>query len=99
MSAPSTPFENISSTTQRIGKLINFIRTKLTPPERKNSTNNQSSAIGQRLWNYCTVLRHESLEDTENLPDPDIIAEEIVEELETALEQFRLIAVDLGKGC
>jgi type I restriction enzyme M protein len=41
-------------------------------------------------------LRDESLEDTDNLPDPDIIAGEIVEELEAALEQFRLIAEDLG---
>jgi type I restriction enzyme M protein len=43
-------------------------------------------------------LRDESLEDTDNLPNPDIIAEEIVEELEAALEQFRLIAEDLGEG-
>ncbi|MCP4420958.1 MAG: SAM-dependent DNA methyltransferase [Chloroflexi bacterium] len=43
-------------------------------------------------------LRDESLEDTENLPDPDIIAIEIVEELEAALEQFRLIAEDLGES-
>ena len=41
-------------------------------------------------------LRDESLEDTDNLPDPDIIAVEIVEDLEAALEQFRLIATDLG---
>ncbi len=41
-------------------------------------------------------LRDESLEDTENLPDPDVIAAEIVEELEAALAQFRLIATDLG---
>jgi type I restriction enzyme M protein len=40
-------------------------------------------------------LRDESLEDTENLPDPDILAEEIMEDLEAALEQFRLIAADL----
>lgn len=43
-------------------------------------------------------LRDESLEDTENLPDPDIIAVEIVEELEAALEQFRLIAEDMGES-
>lgn len=43
-------------------------------------------------------LRDESLEDTENLPAPDIIAVEIVEELEAALEQFRLIAEDLGES-
>lgn len=41
-------------------------------------------------------LRDESLEDTDNLPDPDLIAEEIVEDLEAVLEQFRLIAEDLG---
>ena len=41
-------------------------------------------------------LRDESLEDTDNLPDPDIIAAEIVEDLESALGQFRLIAEDLG---
>jgi len=37
------------------------------------------------------------LEDTDNLPDPDIIADEIVEDLESALEQFRLIVEDLGE--
>jgi hypothetical protein len=42
-------------------------------------------------------LRDESLEDTDNLPDPDIIAAEIVEDLESALEQFRLIAEDLDR--
>ena len=41
-------------------------------------------------------LRDESLEDTEKLPDPDVLAGEIVEELEAALEQFRLIVEDLG---
>lgn len=41
-------------------------------------------------------LRDESLEDTENLPDPNVIAEEIVEDLEAALAQFRLIVEDLG---
>jgi type I restriction enzyme M protein len=40
-------------------------------------------------------LRDESLEDTDNLPDPDIIAAEIVEDLEAALEQFRLIVEDM----
>lgn len=42
-------------------------------------------------------LWDESLEDSDNLPDPDVIAEEIVEDLEAALEQFRLIAEDLGE--
>ena len=43
-------------------------------------------------------LRDESLSDTENLPPPDVIAQEIVEDLEAALEQFREIALDLEPG-
>ncbi|MEZ4736627.1 MAG: N-6 DNA methylase [Caldilineaceae bacterium] len=42
-------------------------------------------------------LRDESLEDTNNLPDPDVIAAEIVEDLRTALEQFEEILADLGE--
>jgi type I restriction enzyme M protein len=41
-------------------------------------------------------LKDESLEASDNLPDPDVIAQEIVEDLEAALEQFREIAGDLG---
>ena len=41
-------------------------------------------------------LRDESLEDTANLPDPDVLAVEIVEDLQAALEQFSEIAEDLG---
>jgi type I restriction enzyme M protein len=41
-------------------------------------------------------LRDESLEESDNLPDPDVIAQEIVEDLEAALEQFREIVGDLG---
>ncbi len=41
-------------------------------------------------------LRDESLADTENLPPPGVIAAEIVEDLEAALEQMRLIAEDLA---
>jgi type I restriction enzyme M protein len=41
-------------------------------------------------------LRDESLEDSANLPDPDVLAREIVEELEAALEQFAGIVDELG---
>jgi len=40
-------------------------------------------------------LKDKSLEDSENLPDPGILAQNIVEDLEAALEQFREIANDL----
>ena len=38
-------------------------------------------------------LRDESLEDTASLPDPDVLAAEIVEDLQVALEQFEEIFV------
>ncbi len=41
-------------------------------------------------------LRDESLEDSDNLPEPDILACEIVEDLQAALVQFQAIAEDLG---
>ena len=41
-------------------------------------------------------LKDDSLTDSDNLPPPDVIAQEIVDDLEAALEQFRLIAGDLN---
>jgi type I restriction enzyme M protein len=42
-------------------------------------------------------LKDESLEDSENLPDPDVLAKEIAENLETALDQFTGIYEGLGE--
>lgn len=43
-------------------------------------------------------LKDDSLENLDNLPEPDIIASEIVENLEAALEQFKNVADELGKA-
>ena len=43
-------------------------------------------------------LKDESLEDMENLPDPDVLALEITENLESALDQFRAIYEDLEEN-
>jgi type I restriction enzyme M protein len=40
-------------------------------------------------------LKDDALEDSANLPAPDVIASEIVDDLEAALEQFREIETDL----
>ena len=45
-----------------------------------------------------TWLRDESLENMENLPPPDVIAHEIVEDLEAALSEFAAIAESLGSN-
>ena len=40
-------------------------------------------------------LKDDSLADSDNLPAPGVIALEIVEDLQAALEQFKLIAADM----
>lgn len=40
-------------------------------------------------------IKDESLEEMENLPEPDVIASEIVENLEFALDQFKGIHENL----
>lgn len=42
-------------------------------------------------------LKDESLEASENLPEPDVLAQEIVEDLRAALEQFEEVAADLAR--
>jgi len=61
-----------------------------------------------RAWSYDELvardkasldifwLKDDSLADSDNLPPPEVIAQEIVDDLEAALEQFRLIAADLN---
>ena len=41
-------------------------------------------------------LRDEILEESDKLRDPDVLAQEIVEDVEAALQQFREIAADLS---
>jgi type I restriction enzyme M protein len=43
-----------------------------------------------------TWVKDESLEDSANLPDPDVIAAEIVDDLKAAVQQFEAIATDLA---
>lgn len=40
-------------------------------------------------------LRDDTLTDMDNLPDPDTLAAEIIEDLEAALESFRTIGKEL----
>ena len=58
---------------------------------RGHNTNFAGSQSATDRW-ACEEWR----EDSGNLPDPDVLAQEIVEDLEAALEQFREIAAGLG---
>ena len=49
-----------------------------------------SKPVSNIVW-----LRDETLEGSDNLPPPDIIAAEIMEDLRAALEQLAEIAGDL----
>jgi type I restriction enzyme M protein len=40
-------------------------------------------------------LKDDSLEDSASLPDPDVLAGKIVEDLQAGLDEFALIAADL----
>ena len=42
-------------------------------------------------------LKDKSLEESENLPEPDVLAQEIADDLQTALEQFAAIAAELKR--
>ncbi len=44
-----------------------------------------------------TWLKDKSLADLDNLPDPDVLAEDIIENLEAGLESFREIMLSVNK--
>ena len=44
------------------------------------------------------LLKDESLEDTDNLPAPEVLAAEIAENLQSALEQFNSILEELKEN-
>lgn len=43
-------------------------------------------------------LKDDSLEDIDSLPEPEVLAAEIVENLQAALEQFRLVTAELAEN-
>jgi len=71
---------------RRFGQFLS-LKTHLIRPPRSCPTCLKHTHI---FW-----LRDESLEETANLPEPDVLVAEIVDDLEAALEQFRAIADDL----
>jgi type I restriction enzyme M protein len=42
-------------------------------------------------------LKDDSLADLDNLPEPEILAEEIIDNIEAGLANFRTVAAALGK--
>jgi type I restriction enzyme M protein len=66
-------------------------------PERFKSSSYDDLIKRDKLNLDIFWLKDESFEDSANLPAPDIIAAEIVEDLQAALAQFAEISSDLKK--
>jgi type I restriction enzyme M protein len=43
-------------------------------------------------------IKHTSLGDRDDLPEPDVLAQEIADDLQTALDQFASISAKLGSN-
>jgi type I restriction enzyme M protein len=56
------------------------------------------SALRDELSLDLFWIKDKSLTDTDSLPPPDVLATEIADDLEAALEQFTKIAARLGAG-
>jgi type I restriction enzyme M protein len=63
--------------------------------ERFHRFTYEELATRDKLNLDITWLKDDTLEDIDSLPEPDVIAAEIVENLEAALEQFRSVAEEL----
>jgi type I restriction enzyme M protein len=72
-------------------------RTNRTESERWRSFTYEELLKRDKVNLDLFWLKDESLEDSANLPDPGVLALEITEDLEAALEQFAEIAADLKR--
>jgi type I restriction enzyme M protein len=78
--------------------------------DRRATWSEQTPEGRWRCWDFAELvarykasldifwLKDEALADSADLPAPEVIAQEIVDDLEAALEQFRLIAGDLASA-
>ena len=63
-------------------------------PSPTNSTGKTLPIKKGRSWKPITAtcrLKDKSLADLDNLPDPDVLAKEIIENIEAGLENFKEI--------
>ena len=80
------------------------------PGEKRRATWGESNPEGRwRSFDYTDLVKRDkinldlfwlkdtSLEDSDDLPEPEVIAQEIADDLLTALEQFQTIAAALRR--
>jgi type I restriction enzyme M protein len=73
-------------------------RLKRTPTEQFKPFTYDELVAREKVSLDIIWLQDESLEDSENLPAPGVIAAEVVDELEAALTEFRAVAEMFGNG-
>ena len=61
-------------------------------------TSHAAGTLSVGFWDHWVPGANDALEESANLPAPEIIAADIAADLEAALEQFATIADDLGAG-
>lgn len=71
--------------------------TEATPDGRWRKFSYEEIIARDKTSLDITWLKDKSLADLDNLPDPDVLADEIVENLESALDGFRLVLEKLKK--
>ena len=85
---------------------VRYDHVLANPPFGKKSSQTYHPEEGRwRMFTYeeivsrdktsldITWLKDQSLADLDNLPDPDVLALEIIENLEAGLERFRAVAL------
>jgi type I restriction enzyme M protein len=92
----------LKENTLRYDDLNDFIKcfNQRNPLDRKETDRFKAFSYDELIKRDKTSLdifwlKDESIEDSENLPAPDILAKDIAENLEAALEQFNEISEDL----
>ena len=65
----------------------------MTPEEKaRKEIDRQLEQCG---WNIQEHFKDQSLEDSDGLPEPDVVAQEIADDLQTVLDQFSSIVEGL----
>jgi len=83
---------------EHLQEFVDCYRGDRVESERFRSFGHDELIARDKVNLDITWLRDESLEDLDNLPAPEVIAREIVEDLTAALAEFKAVAAALEAG-
>lgn len=92
------PTSSSSSIVSKVWAFCNTLRDDESNPEGRWRKFSYDEIVARDKTSLdITWLKDKSLADLDNLPDPDELALEIVENLEAGLESFRAVLSSLNK--